>query len=152
MEAWSLNHWTTGEVSATLMVVFIFGSRCHRLSEEWGGPAVWPGWSVPSQPEGQDQWEGLLCGWRGPEAALDGGRGPAGGRPVSEYVQATPGTGRVILPGFLKWERDARCVCPQTFILNTSKLCRCWKNSRMKKYSSPRSKNYYCFALFLSLF
>ena len=34
MEAWSLNHWTTREDPTTLMVVFIFGSRCHRLSEE----------------------------------------------------------------------------------------------------------------------
>ena len=34
MDAWSLNHWATGEVPVTLMVVFMFGSRCHQLSEE----------------------------------------------------------------------------------------------------------------------
>lgn len=34
MDAWSLNHWASGEVPVTLMVVFMFGSRCHRLSEE----------------------------------------------------------------------------------------------------------------------
>ena len=37
VEAWSLNHWTTREDPTTLMAlmaIFIFGSRCHRLSEE----------------------------------------------------------------------------------------------------------------------